>query len=352
MKKLVFLHGAGSDCDAYHNLMSEIAQYFNADLITFNALFSHPIKKDKFVWFNKIEQNGRRDAVCEEYFTSVEYIKDKLQNLNTDLSEVILIGHSQGGGMAVQVGLELDLEAVIAMSTDLPYNIVYENKSNTPIYWFEAGCDGYIDENRKASYKLLRQINANLHYQILPTSTHNEFTNELFSAIKDCFKMYDFGVYGDSKAKMYLICGFLGAGKTTFSKKLAIEKQAIHLNPDEFCCKFFSKQEYESNWEECFAKSMDILWDEAAKAIKSGINVIFDVGFWSKASRDEARQKARYIGAEPVLYYLYAPDEELKCRIRQRKGLIAQNNIKNFQTIKKLFEEPSDGEDFVRINNF
>lgn len=349
MKKLVFLHGAGADCYAYHNLMSEIAQCFNAELITFNALFLHPTKQDKFVWFNKIEQKGRRDAVCEEYFTSVEYVKNKLQKLNTDLSEIILIGYSQGGGMAVQVGLELDLGAVIAMSADLPYNIAYENNSKTPIYWFEAGQDGYIDENRKASYKLLRQINANLHYQILPTSTHNEFKNELFSAIKDCFKI---GVYGDSKAKMYLICGFLGAGKTTFSKKLAIEKQAIHLNPDESCCKFFSKQEYESNWEECFAKTMNILWDEATKAIKSGTDVIFDVGFWSKASRDEARQKARDIGAEPVVYYLYAPDEELKRRICQRKGRIARNNIKNFQTIKKLFEEPSDWEDFVKINNF
>lgn len=348
MKKLVFLHGAGADCCAYHDLMSEIVQYFNAELITFNAPFLHLTKQDKFVWFNKIEQNGRRDAICDEYFASVEYIKNKLQELNADLSEVILIGHSQGGGMAVHIGLDMDLGAVIAISADMPYNIAYENNSKTPIYWFEAGQDGYIDENRKASYKLLQQINANLHYQILPTSTHNEFANELLSAIKDCFKMYD----NNSKATLYLICGFLGAGKTTFSKKLAREKQAIHLNPDEACCKLFSKQEYENNWEECFAKTMDILWNEATKAIKSGTDVIFDAGFWSKASRDKARQKARDIGAEPIVYYLYAPDEELKHRISQRKGRIAENNIKNFQTIKKLFEEPSGREIFVRINHF
>ncbi len=189
MKKLVFLHGAGAECCTYHDLMSEIAQYFSAELITFNAPFLHPTKQDKFVWFNKIEQNGRRDAICREYSASVEYIKSKLQELDIDLNEVILIGHSQGGGMAAHIGLEMSLGAVIAISADIPYNIAYENNSKTPIYWFEAGQDGYIDENRKASYKLLQQINANLHYQILPTSTHNEFAKELLSAIKMCFEV-------------------------------------------------------------------------------------------------------------------------------------------------------------------
>ncbi len=183
MKKLVFLHGAGADCCAYHDFMGEIARYFDAELISFNAPFPHPTKKNKFVWFNKIAQNGRRDAVCEDYFASMQYIKNQLQKLNVDLSDIILIGHSQGGGMAAHIGLELPLGAVIAVSADMPYNITYENKSKTPIYWFEAGQDGYIDNNRKASYKLLQQINADLHYQILPNSTHNEFADELLQEV-------------------------------------------------------------------------------------------------------------------------------------------------------------------------
>ncbi len=183
MKKLVFLHGAGADCCAYHDLMSEIAQYFNVELISFNAPFSHPIKENKFVWFNKIAQNGRRDAVCEDYFASMQYIKNKLLELNIDLREVILLGHSQGGGMAAHIGLELDLGAVIAMSADLPYNMTYGNNTKTPIYWFEAGQDSYIDDNRKASYKLLQQIGADLHYQILPNSSHNEFADELLQEV-------------------------------------------------------------------------------------------------------------------------------------------------------------------------
>ena len=183
-KKLVFLHGAGSDCNAYHGLMIKIAHFIGAELVSFNAPFFHPFKENKFVWFNKFVQNGRRDAVYEDYIFSIQYIKNRLYELDTNLRDIILIGHSQGGGMAVHVGLELNLCSVISISADLPYNIVYENKSKTPIYWFEAGQDGYIDDNRKASYKVLEQIGAHLHYQILPQSTHNEFADELLPAVK------------------------------------------------------------------------------------------------------------------------------------------------------------------------
>ncbi len=187
MKTIVFLHGAGFDCQAHCDLMQKIASYLNAKLISFNAPIPHPTKENKFIWFNKVAQNGRRDAVVSDYEISLLYIKNRLKNLSVDLKDIILIGHSQGGGMAIHVGLDLDLRAAVSMSADLPYNIQYENKSSTPLYWFEAGCDGYIDDNRKASYQFLNQIGADLHYQILPTSTHNEFADELLSAIQNCF---------------------------------------------------------------------------------------------------------------------------------------------------------------------
>ncbi len=203
MKTVVFLHGAGFDNKAHHNLIKQIAQHFKAELVSFNAPFLPPTKENKFIWFNKFVQYGRRDAVVDDYFASIRYIKNKLLELNTDLKDIILIGHSQGGGMAVHVGLEMDLGAVISVVADLPYNITYENKSTTPIYWFEAGQDGYIDENRKASYRFLQEIETNLHYQVLPESTHNEFADELLSAIKESFKTYNLGVYGDSIAYGY-----------------------------------------------------------------------------------------------------------------------------------------------------
>ena len=184
MTKLVFLHGAGADKNAYFVTMQNIASKFNAELITFNAPFPHPNKKKKFIWFNKIEVNGRRDAVEEEYFYSLQYIKDKLSKLRSDSDDIILIGHSQGGGLAVHIGLELELGMVVSICGDLPYNISYKNNSTTPIYWCEGGKDNYIDDNRKASYRLLKDVKANYIYQILPNSTHNEFVADLLNLIE------------------------------------------------------------------------------------------------------------------------------------------------------------------------
>ena len=154
------------------------------------------------------------------------------------------------------------------------------------------------------------------------------------------------------KPVCYIICGFLGAGKTTYSKKLAQETGALHLNADEWCMKLFSKDEYEKNWEDCFLKTMKYLWGLALDFSKVKKSVIFDIGFWSKQSRDEAYKKASELGFLPVVHYVYAPDNILTERIAKRKGAIAENNIKNFDEIKKLFEEPSDDEKYIKIDNF
>ncbi len=130
MKKLVFLHGAGANCMAHHTLVQDVARLLHAEIILFNAPFAHQTKPDGFVWFNKITQNGIKTIVTENYFTTLRYIKEKLLALHTDLNDIILMGHSQGGGMAAHIGLELNLGAVISISGDTPYTIPYKNSAH------------------------------------------------------------------------------------------------------------------------------------------------------------------------------------------------------------------------------
>ena len=182
MKKFVFLHGSGGDKNSYADFMRVVAKYFDAELIVFNAPFQHHDYPDKFTWFGKFDNKGRRDAVIDNYMYSLQYIKNKIYELNCDNKDVILFGHSQGGGMAVHIGLEMNLGGVIAVCADLPYNVSYKLLSKTPIYWFEAVNDTLLNENRKKSYKLLSE-NTNFHYGLLPNSTHKDFEQDFIGLI-------------------------------------------------------------------------------------------------------------------------------------------------------------------------
>lgn len=156
-----------------------------------------------------------------------------------------------------------------------------------------------------------------------------------------------------SKPTLYLIQGFIGAGKTTFSKKLSLESGAIHLNPDEAVTKLYSKDEYMQNWDECFENTVHALWEKTKEYLNKGNDVIFDMGFWYRKDRDFARQIARECNANCLLYYLYVPDNILKERIvADRPPEWAERHLQNFDKSKSRFEVPKPDEDAITINHF
>lgn len=150
----------------------------------------------------------------------------------------------------------------------------------------------------------------------------------------------------------YIVCGFLGAGKTTYSKQLAEDIGAVHLNVDEWCVKLFKPKAYEKDYNTCFHKTVDYLWKKAKKYAKQQKSVIFDMGFWTKDSRKDAIKRAKKIGCKPVVLYVFAPDNISKKRIAQRTGVLAEYNKTHYDEIKKHFEEPSAPEEYLRINNY
>lgn len=184
---LVFLHEKGGDISSHKDELENLAHTLSADLVTFNAPFPHPNKPGKFNWFNKIEQNNHKKVVKEEFLYSLQYIKEKLMQLNSPLSEIVLIGHSQGGGMAITVGLALNLQKVFSICGDLPYDLTYNKLSQTPIYWLEAENDTVISQERKDSYKILQKMGHDLHYKIVENCTHNEI-GSAFSEIENIMR--------------------------------------------------------------------------------------------------------------------------------------------------------------------
>ena len=156
-----------------------------------------------------------------------------------------------------------------------------------------------------------------------------------------------------NKATLTIIQGFIGAGKSTFSKKLSLETGAVHLNPDERISKTFDRTFYMNNWDECFHFVTKQLWNETKIYLNNGKDVIFDMGFWKKIDRDYARKIAQDCHADLKLYYLSVPDDILKERIlADRPPEWAKIHLQNFDKNKALFEEPSDDENAIVIKNY
>lgn len=101
----------------------------------------------------------------------------------------------------------------------------------------------------------------------------------------------------------YVICGYIGAGKTTFARKLEKETGAIRITKDEWIIKIFGNRiTFDKNFEEIDRKVTDLATDIAFKILKSGEDVIIDEGFWNKSHRDQIKEKIISVGAKPILY--------------------------------------------------
>lgn len=147
-----------------------------------------------------------------------------------------------------------------------------------------------------------------------------------------------------------IIHGFIASGKTTFSKKLAQETGALRLNADEWVAAHFMLEEQMNDWGGCFSKSVLEIWDRTEILLHNGKDVILDIGFWDKKSRDNARKKAQELNSDFKHYYIFAPDHILLERMKERTGPIAEKNLRDFTKIKALFQPPEDDEKAIIIS--
>ena len=110
---------------------------------------------------------------------------------------------------------------------------------------------------------------------------------------------------------VYLICGFIGAGKTTFAKKLEEKTGAVRITKDEWSIRFIGNDPTIDGYAQWDTKIIGLSRDVAFYLAEKGIDVIIDEGFWEKETRDEIRRRADAIGAKVVMYYLDTPIETI-----------------------------------------
>lgn len=147
----------------------------------------------------------------------------------------------------------------------------------------------------------------------------------------------------------YVICGFIGAGKTTFARKLEKETGAIRVTKDEWIIKIFgNKITLDNNFEVYDKNITKLATDIAFKILKAGKDVIIDEGFWVKSQRDDIKKKILQIGAKPIFYYVESSVEKMKKRVINRSKNPTKDSFEiseeMFNSYLKYWQAPDESE--------
>jgi predicted kinase len=115
-------------------------------------------------------------------------------------------------------------------------------------------------------------------------------------------------------ARLILVCGLPGSGKTTLAKELEVRLRAVRFCADEWMDALALDLYDEKKRGEIEA----LQWKLGRDLLARGLIVIIEWGTWGRAERDALRLGARALGAAVELQYVHAPTEVLFERIRRR----------------------------------
>ena len=141
-------------------------------------------------------------------------------------------------------------------------------------------------------------------------------------------------------SKIHIVFGPQGAGKSTYSKKLAEEVNGIHLSIDDWMWKLFGADLPKSmnlKWimervERCESQ----IWALSENITKCGGEVILDLGFTKLAKRKKFKQLAKEINIPIQTHFIKAPHDIRRKRVLDRN--IKKGETFSFEVTPGMFD--------------
>jgi len=125
-----------------------------------------------------------------------------------------------------------------------------------------------------------------------------------------------------------LIYGHIGVGKTTVARQLEEQREAVRFTSDEWVATLYGAEEGSVP---DFAKAlsrveavMEPLW---TRCLQAGVDVVLDLGFWSRAKRDHVREAVVSSGGTVDLVSVVAGVDVAWRRVEQRNGELDGSSV-------------------------
>ena len=155
----------------------------------------------------------------------------------------------------------------------------------------------------------------------------------------------------NAKPTVYLLCGFIGAGKTTFARELEARTGAVRITKDEWLIRLIGNDPTIAGYADYDRRIVALSRDVAFHLVAKGIDVILDEGFWAKDERALMRTRIEEMGANATLYYLDTPIATIRERVARRSADPPRDSFRISEALLDFYlpswQPPGDDEDYL-----
>ena len=153
-------------------------------------------------------------------------------------------------------------------------------------------------------------------------------------------------------ATVHMICGPVGAGKTTYGRALAAERDAIFFCLDEWMAALFMMDApVPLTFEWAFERTQRCerqIWAIARQVLGRGVDIVLELGFFKREQRARTRALVAETGAPLEVHVLDVPRDLRRERVRARNQGTATYTIEvddtTFEWAESFYEPLDDDE--------
>lgn len=148
---------------------------------------------------------------------------------------------------------------------------------------------------------------------------------------------------------VHLLCGFNGAGKTTYARRLAARTPTVRFTLDEWMLRLYPELCFDADgYPARAAVCQELIWETARQILAAGTDVILDWNQWSRARRAHWSARAADAGARACLHHIRVPVTTAIARVEARTAARTAGthplDAAGVRHLASIFEEPTDDE--------